>query len=486
MTALILVWIALGLAILPAGLFVWNLFLYRRAPQMPVGQATSTEIPKDGVGKSALPAVSILIPARNEADSIQDCVLAAVATQGIRCPVTGEDVVFSPTDRVTNGSDTNRLEAGDGRLEAGDGRLEAGDGRLEAISGFKTKIRQEPRPPSLETASRDSSLQPAASSLLHVAALPHCEILVLDDHSTDDTFRIVEELAERDPRIQVHRSQPLPTGWAGKQFACAQLAERARYPLLLFLDADVRLDPQGVWRMVQFLERSNADLVSGVPRQRMSGWLDWLLIPLIHFVLLGFLPLVGMRLTRWTAFGAGCGQLFLARRDAYHRAGGHRAIRQSFHDGVKLPRAFRRVGAQTDLVDATDLADCQMYVSSRDTWQGLSKNAVEGLAAPHLIVFATILLAGGQVLPFLLLGTGLICAWPMPTLALAGVAVTAAYLPRWVGALRFRQPWGSTWLHPLAILVFLAIQWSAFVRWLVGRPVSWKGRDFAGSTSPES
>ena len=59
MTALILVWIAVGLAVFPAGLFLWNLFLYRRAPQMPVGQAASTEIPDDAVGQSALPAVSM-------------------------------------------------------------------------------------------------------------------------------------------------------------------------------------------------------------------------------------------------------------------------------------------------------------------------------------------------------------------------------------------------------------------------------------------
>jgi hypothetical protein len=392
MTASACVWITFGLAVFPAGLFLWNLVLYRRAPQVPTGQTPPMESQEDRSGQANLPAVSILIPARNEADSIRDCVIAAAATRGVSC-----------------------------------------------------------------------------------------EIVVLDDHSTDDTFQLVEKLAQQDPRIRVQCSEPLPSGWAGKQFACAQLAELARYPLLLFLDADVRLDRLGVSRMVLFLEKSGADLVSGVPRQCTSTWLDWLLIPLIHFILLGFLPLVGMRLTRWTAFGAGCGQLFLARRDAYQRSGGHRSIRQSLHDGVKLPRVFRQADAQTDLVDATDLAECQMYVSARDTWEGLRKNAVEGLAAPQLIVFATILLAGGQVLPFLVLAAGLIGAWPASMLAPAGAAVIAAYLPRWMGAFRFGQPWGSAWLHPFAICLFLIIQWSAFFRWLLGRPASWKGRHYAGS-----
>ena len=47
------------------------------------------------------------------------------------------------------------------------------------------------------------------------------------------------------------------------------------------------------------------------------------------------------RASRLPAYGAGCGQLFVARRDAYQACGGHSAIRETLHDGPKLPRAFR-------------------------------------------------------------------------------------------------------------------------------------------------
>ncbi len=306
------------------------------------------------------------------------------------------------------------------------------------------------------------------------------EVIVLDDHSRDATYALVSDLARQNPRIRVEHGAELPPGWSGKQYACQQLSQHAGFPLLLFLDADVRLQPTAVARMVRFLEEREVDLISGFPRQRVTNWLDTLLIPLIHFILLGFLPLVGMRHTNWPAFAAGCGQLFLVRRSAYERVGGHAQVRQSLHDGIQLPRAFRRAGATTDLFDATDLAVCRMYASARDTWYGLAKNAVEGLAAPRLILVATVVLLGGQVVPFVAcMGGALSGDWPTSVWIVLGVAVGLAYLPRWIGVFRFQQPIGSAWLHPLGISVFLVLQWFALLRWFFGRPAGWKGRAYS-------
>ena len=46
-----------------------------------------------------------------------------------------------------------------------------------------------------------------------------------------------------------------------------RLARAARHDVLLFLDADTRLEPDGVRRMVDRLERRRLGLLSGVPRQ---------------------------------------------------------------------------------------------------------------------------------------------------------------------------------------------------------------------------
>ncbi|MBM3823461.1 MAG: glycosyltransferase [Verrucomicrobia bacterium] len=303
-----------------------------------------------------------------------------------------------------------------------------------------------------------------------------CEVIVLDDHSIDSTASIVAEFAARDARVRLESAPPLPAGWCGKQHACHVLAGLARHPLLVFIDADVRLAPDALARLGGFMSRSGIALASGVPRQELGTFSERLLLPLIHFVLLGFLPMHAMRRTRWPSMSAGCGQLFIARRDAYEKCGGHSRLRDSLHDGIKLPRVFRQAGFRTDLFDATDIATCRMYQTNADTWRGLGKNATEGLAAPGTIVPMTALLLGGQVVPLIL------CAFaPLLStlgLTLAVVATALAFLPRLVAVALFRQSLGSALLHPLGVLALLAIQWHALVRHLLGRPAEWKGRRY--------
>ena len=367
---------ALLLAAIPALLTLFNLKVFLPAPEQ--------------VGRMNKPAVSVLVPARNEAAAIEPCVRAILA-------------------------------------------------------------------------SRDVDL----------------EVVVLDDASTDGTDAIVRQLAEQDARVRLIRGRPLPSGWCGKQHACAQLAEAATHETWVFLDTDVLLSTDAVRRCVAFLDASQASLVSGFPRQVTGSFLEWMLLPLIHFVLLGFLPIARSRMDNSPGLAAGCGQLFITRRGDYLRAGGHTAIRASLHDGIKLPRAFRRVGLRTDIFDATDIASCRMYTRSLDVWKGLSKNATEGIGSPATIVPFTILLAGGQMLPWVLVAWGLATGWqgwPAWTVAAAVVAVALSSLPRILAAGRFHQSVTSVLAHPLGILVFLAIQWVALGRRLLGLQTSWRGR----------
>ncbi|MBS0278386.1 MAG: glycosyltransferase [Proteobacteria bacterium] len=301
------------------------------------------------------------------------------------------------------------------------------------------------------------------------------EVIVLDDHSADRTAEIVAQIAAEDPRVSVHTAPALPPGWSGKQHACAALARLATKPTLCFVDADVELHPDAVSRLAAFQSVSKSALVSGFPRQQTVTFLEQLLLPLMHFVLLGFLPVSRMRMSTAPSYSAGCGQLFLADRASYEAAGGHSAIHASLHDGIALPRAFRQAGFATDLCDMAGLASCRMYHNAAEVWAGLSKNATEGLAAPKRIVPITALLFIGQVLPLAILaGSAALSA----TFLIAAVAAVFAYLPRVAGRTRFGHTWLSVALHPLGIAVLLILQWYALVRSLTGGPAQWKGRSY--------
>ena len=56
------------------------------------------------------------------------------------------------------------------------------------------------------------------------------------------------------------------------------------------------------------------------------------------------------------------------------------------------------------------------------------------------------------------------------------LAVLLAWLPRFTNAVRFRQSLSSAVAQPVGIAVFLAIQWVALVRKLLGLRTSWRGR----------
>jgi hypothetical protein len=300
------------------------------------------------------------------------------------------------------------------------------------------------------------------------------EVVVLDDHSDDRTAEVVHEIARKDPRVRLEPAPPLPAGWCGKQHACFVLSRLARFPILTFLDADVRLAPDALARMAAFADASGAELVSGFPRQETGTLLERLLLPLINWLLLCYLPMRPMRKYRFPALGAGCGQWFMTRRDAYERVGGHGAVKASLHDGVTLPRAYRKAGFRTDVCDATDLAVCRMYRSAGQVWNGLAKNAREGLGAPVAIWVWSVLLFGGQVLPFVLLGfAGLLGG---AEVALTTTAAGLAYLPRLDAARRFRQSWLGAALHPPGIVLLLLIQWYAVFRTVMRKPIGWKGR----------
>ena len=304
------------------------------------------------------------------------------------------------------------------------------------------------------------------------------EVVVLDDGSTDGTGAKVQAWAARDARVKLVRGPGLPGGWNGKQHACSVLAGHARHDVMVFVDADVRLRPAALARLAAALRQRRLDLASGFPRQATETLAETLVIPQIHVLLLGYLPLPFARLfARRSAFAAGCGQLIALRREAYRATGGHAAIRATRHDGLMLPRLFRRAGFRTDLFDAADLADCRMYAGLDQVWRGFAKNATEGMARPVALPVWTVLLGGGHVLPFLLLPLSAF-AGAGGAVSLSALAVALVWGARALLAARVGEPPVGVLLHPAGVCMVLAIQWQALLAARRGRQAEWRGRSY--------
>ncbi|MFM7039717.1 MAG: glycosyltransferase [Planctomycetaceae bacterium] len=318
------------------------------------------------------------------------------------------------------------------------------------------------------------------ATLRSITASRHVEleVLVLDDESTDGTDLLVEAWSLRDSRVRLIRGRPKPAGWSGKQWACQQLGEAASYEDLVFVDADVQVTAEAIARTVGYRRHAEVDLLSGFPEQRVVTFGEQLLIPQMYVILLCFLPFVLMRRTRMVAASAGCGQYMATSQTAWRAVGGHAAIRESLHDGIRLPQAYRRCGLRTDVFDATDMVECRMYESFGETWRGLLKNAVEGFARQPLLLVMTMLMTLTSVVPIL---WGGILIWQEGNAAGSlGVAVCVllSYLPRMMCCLYFDRAWKAALLQPAAMLLFLAVQWTAWTRSLLGLGVQWRSRTY--------
>ncbi|WP_262298531.1 glycosyltransferase [Microvirga sesbaniae] len=311
------------------------------------------------------------------------------------------------------------------------------------------------------------NIGPALEAALGSMGVP-VEILVMDDGSTDGTGDIVRAVMARDSRVRLLTAPPLEEGWTGKIHACHHLSEAAHGTHLLFVDADVRLSPHAAALLAGHVQATDAGLVSAVPRQIMVTLGELLTVPTINLLLLGYLPMGFMRLSRDPGLGAACGQLMLMERVAYRASGGHAAIRSRIHDGIQLARLFRRKGIMTDLMPGERLATCRMYAGFGEAWNGFAKNAHEGMATPVALPIWTVLLLGGHVLPFALLPF-----WP--SLPLAGAALLSLLTRTFVTFATRESPW-SIPLHPVTTLAGLSIQWSVLLRIGEARRAGWKGR----------
>jgi hypothetical protein len=315
-------------------------------------------------------------------------------------------------------------------------------------------------------------------------------VYVYNDHSTDATGTILETLMAEDSRVRATPVVPLEPGWNGKQFGCHQMGQHAQGEYLLFTDADVRFAPDCLSATLNRARALSVDLLSTFPMQRTHTLSEALVIPLIHFILLSYLPMSRMRNTTDPAASAGCGQFLFVRREAYISAGGHAPFKASMHDGIKLPRTMRKAGFRTDLFDATALVSCRMYRGFVQTWRGFSKNAYEGLGSIPLLVFVTIVHAIAYLMPWCVLILAAIAsaspsAASSPAIlraasdpATVGLAVLACFVAiahRCLLALRFQQRFSGAFLHPIGIMLMTAIQWNSLYLHLTNQR-AWKGR----------
>jgi len=324
----------------------------------------------------------------------------------------------------------------------------------------------------------EHSIEACVLSLL-AQDYPRYEVVVLDDGSEDRTLEMLRRLeASSGARLRIAEGEPLPDGWHGKAWACRQLGDLASGELLLFTDADTRHKPESLSRSVAALEASGADMLTLTPLQEMEGFAEKLVIPLVYFILMCYLPLRLVRTSPRSVFCSAIGQFMLFRRDIYRRIGGHRAVKTSIVEDVWLCRSVKKAGGRVAVFNGVDAVSCRMYRSRGEIIRGFSKNLFAGLGYRSSLLFALLMLTlAFHVLPYGFLSAALLEGDFGPSLFLLPLLQAAlALFCRVLIALKFRQPAGFALLHALSQLVLVVIALNSFAITRFGKGAQWKGR----------
>ncbi len=311
---------------------------------------------------------------------------------------------------------------------------------------------------------------------------PNLEILLLDDHSTDDSAEIARAAANGDPRLRLLPGAPLPPGWTGKVWACHQLAEQAKGEYLLFTDADVRWEPGALSALMAEAQQTKADLLTVWPTQITRTWGERLVVPLMAFTVLAYLPVLAVHHLPWPVFSAAMGQCLLFRREAYRQIGGHAAIKNQVLDDMAFAYAIKRANLGLRAADANGPIQTRMYNNWLQVRDGFAKNILAGHGNSVSFLFlSTVFHWWLFVLPwFLLLSHIAVSVFPFPNpfpnpFALPFFAVLLGVTTRALTAATSRQRIRDSLLMPASVFLMTLIAFRA-LQWRTTGGPQWKGR----------
>lgn len=230
------------------------------------------------------------------------------------------------------------------------------------------------------------------------------EIIVLDDFSSDNTYCIAQKIAEKSDKIKIIKGEPLPENWKGKNWACNLLQKQAKGEYLLFMDADVTLSENALYYAIYLVKRYKLDALSAFPTQKTLGLGEKIIVPLMKWLLLSFLPLKLVYLSKNKAFIAANGQFFLFKKKIYNSIGGHKSVAGNVVEDMGFALLLKQNNYKIMTALGNNAVFCKMYDSFKSAFWGFSKNYFPGFRiSPILFLFLQLIFLSSFVLPVFLM-----------------------------------------------------------------------------------
>ncbi len=292
------------------------------------------------------------------------------------------------------------------------------------------------------------------------------EIIVLNDHSTDNTAQIITQFTAQNSKIKLVNGSPLPEGWLGKNWACHQLAEVGKGNFYLFLDADVQLSNGAISNSIARMHTYKLDLLSLFPQQQMHSFGEQQIVPLMHYLLLNLLPLRLVRTSTLPSLSAANGQFMLFNASIYRQYLFHKKVKNNVLDDVNIMRFAKESKLKTEVLLGNHQVFCRMYTSGSEAFKGFSKNLFLGFGKNAIGFQLYFLLIFWLWFPFWLW-----VDWRLSFLSFILIAMQSIF----ISILANQNSLRNLIYHPLQMILYTFIGLNSMYIHLTNQ-VEWKGR----------
>jgi len=272
--------------------------------------------------------------------------------------------------------------------------------------------------------------------------LKNFEIIVLDDHSEDQTADLLSKFMN----ISKLNGTNLPDDWLGKLWACQQLADASTGEYLVYIDADVRLSRNAVASAIS--KMGKWDFISPYPKQIAIGFVQRLFQPLLQWSWLASVPLFISQKLGIKSMAVANGQFLIIKRDAYFKSGGHHSVKSEVIDDIMLARQLLASGYSGGVAEASQVASCHMYKTAGELVNGYRKSLWKAFGSIFGTSVAILILFISGVAPFI----GAIFGSKIGLISF-GLIV----LSRFISSIRTGTIPNTALLHPLAIVFLIGL-----------------------------
>ena len=338
----------------------------------------------------------------------------------------------------------------------------------------------------------ERNIKRCVESLLE-QSYPYCEVIVVDDGSTDASPDILEHIIQTHPqsdRLWVLRLRDeLPEGWAGKTHALHAGVQESHGEWLLFTDADTWHAPNALQCALTSAQNAGSDLYTLGTDQELPGFWEKVMMPMAYLGISMMYPIKKVN-DPLSSIAIANGQFILIRRAVYDILGGYARpeLRNTLLDDRDLANTVKQQGFRLKLEDGRDLVRVQMYRGLREAWQGWRKNAFLGSrGGVAFVILELIGLPMVAIVPFLLP----LVTWISRHELVQGKVITSpeigvATLLELGPLLSYHMsidkqlnvPWYYAFAYPLAASLFECILAESAWRVLRRKGINWRGRQY--------